>query len=89
MSKRWTDEEKALAKHLVIGQRMSCPQVAERLGRSPSAIYDILYRGGATVASGALPLGATSQIVPPSPNGRVHDALGSLVRLFKRRPKRQ
>jgi transposase len=88
MSKRWTDREKALAKNLVMGRGMCCIEVAERLERSPRAVYAMLYRGeDATVASGRLPAGATSRITQPAPNGKVHHALGRLVRLFKRRPR--
>ena len=88
MAKRWTEKEKALVKHLVIGQRKSCAQVAARLGRSPRAVYAVLYREeDATVASGRLPAGATAEIAQPSQNGKAHHALGRLVRLFKRRPR--
>jgi transposase-like protein len=88
MGRRWSDKEKALAKHLVIDRRKTCAEVAERFGRSPRAVYGLLYREeDATVASGRLPAGATGETAQPSQNGKAHHALGRLVRLFKRRPR--
>ena len=85
MAKRWTEKEKALVKHMVMQQRKPCAEVAARLGRSPRAVYAVLYREeDATVASGRLPAGATGETAQPARNGGGRHLLDGFFGLFKR-----
>jgi hypothetical protein len=88
MAKPWTLKEIALASKLVLEQRCSCGYAATLLDRSPAAVYAKLYTQGARVTTGTMPIGATVDHIPPSPNGKTNHPIKWLVKLFKRKPKR-